>query len=304
MTRIAVLPSSLPILSEAIERAGAIPIDDPTIADAIVWADPSSPAKLKAVLEHSNARWVQLPFAGIESFFDSGAIDDSRVWTCAKGIYGPATAEHAFALTLAAAHQLHRHARATEWSYDLGARRLDGTTAVVIGTGGIGESYARFVKPLGVRLLAVNRSGSPAPWADQTTTSDSMLPFIDQADWIVVAAASTSSTKHLINGSVLGRMRSDAWIINVARGSLIDTNALIAALESNRIGGAALDVTEPEPLPKEHVLWRLPNVIITSHSANPFRLALGELSALLERNVARFITGEPLEGLVDVKLGY
>jgi phosphoglycerate dehydrogenase-like enzyme len=158
--------------------------------------------------------------------------------------------------------------------------------------------------PFGVRMTAVNRTGTPAPWAVRTHPATELLQLIPDADWIVLAAAATPQTRHLIGRDALAAMQPDAWLVNVARGTLVDTGALVDALRERRIGGAALDVTDPEPLPDDHPLWTLDNAIITSHTANTFSMALPELARLVERNVRAFIAGEPLEAAIDPALGY
>lgn len=303
---VAVLPGAPESILQAVEAGGGR-IADPARADAIVWTDPAGASGLREILGASVARWVQLPFAGIESFVEAGVIDASHTWTCAKGIYGHATAEQALALVLAAARFIHGHVAIRRWwrRSDGGThRRLAGTTALIVGTGGIGGSLAAMLRPLGPRILAVNRSGKPLEGALRTAPVDELPGLLPEADWVILAAALTPQTRGLFDGAMLARMRSDAWIINVARGPMIVTPALVEALEGPRIGGAALDVTDPEPLPDDHPLWRVPNCIITSHTANTFEMALPELSLLVRRNVERFASGEPLEGLVDPALGY
>jgi D-3-phosphoglycerate dehydrogenase len=121
---------------------------------------------------------------------------------------------------------------------------------------------------------------------------------------VVVAAAYTPETKGLFDAEMLARMRPDAWLINVARGGLVDTDALVGALRRKEIAGAALDVTDPEPLPDDHPLWSLDDVVITPHVANTWVMGLPELRARITRNVRRFAAGETLEGPVDPSLGY
>ena len=304
--KVAVVPIAVDVYKDAIARSGGA-VSDPNEADAIVWTDALDADGLRRLLVSSPARWVQLPFAGIERFVAAGLVDRNLTWTCAKGIYGPAVAEQVVALMLAAARQIHRHASVHEWlpdSHEVRHRRLAGTTAVVVGTGGIGRALAGFLAPFEVRIIAVNRSGTPMPGADATHRVDALPELLPEADWIVLAAAATPETQRLIGRDALARMKPGAWIVNVARGELVDTEALVEVLRDGDIGGAALDVTDPEPLPPDHPLWNIPNVIITSHTANTFRMAAPELAALVGRNVAHFAAGEPLEGLVDPVLGY
>jgi phosphoglycerate dehydrogenase-like enzyme len=160
------------------------------------------------------------------------------------------------------------------------------------------------VKPFGVRIIGMNRSGKPLEGAERTVRVGELLDVVGEADWVVLAAASTPETRHLIDDEVMTAMRDSAWIVNVARGAIIDTDALVAALVAGRIGGAALDVTDPEPLPDGHPLWDIPNAIITPHVANTWDMAVPELVGMVARNVAHFAAGEPLEGLVDPTAGY
>lgn len=272
-----------------------------------MWTDPRDSEGLREALGRSPARWVQLPFAGIESFVSAGVIDPGRTWTCAKGIYGRATAEHALAMVLLAARELHRHACTRSWlpSKELPAtRRLAGGTVLIVGTGGIGTALAEMLRPLGPRILAVNRSGAPMAGAERTVPVGDLDRCLPDADWVVIAAPLTPETTGLFGTDAFDAMKSSSWIVNVARGGLVDTEALVEALREGRIAGAALDVTDPEPLPDDHPLWGMDNVVITSHAANTFAMAIPELKELVARNVRRFAVGDPLEGLVDVRLGY
>lgn len=301
--RVAVAPTDKDGLAADIEAAGGT-IASPEEANAVVWVDPSRPEELGDLLDRSPARWVQLPFAGIEGFFDAGVIDDEHTWTCAKGIYGHSTAEHALTLTLAGARRLDEYARAVSWSHAGGERLLRTSTVVIVGTGGIGKALTGMLAPLGPRIVAVNRSGRPMDGADRTVTMDDLVAVVEDADFVVLAPALTPQTRGMIDREVFAAMRDGAWVVNVGRGPLIVTDDLVAALESGSIGGAALDVTDPEPLPAGHPLWRLPNALVTPHVANTWDMALPELRALVRRNVARFAGGEALEGLVDATAGY
>lgn len=306
--RVAVCPGSLPVLDDAVVSGGGA-VAAPEEADALVWTDPWDPEGLRKTLEGSRIAWVQLPFAGIEEFVTAGVVDDDHLWTCTKGVYGHTTAEHALALLLAAARRLHVHARATEWEQvadplDRTERSLGGATVLLIGTGGIGRALVGMLGPLGARTVAVNRSGRPLAGAAETHPVSELHKLLPDAEFAVLAAALTQETRHLVDGRALALMRRDAWLVNVARGGLVDTEALVRALRDGSIGGAALDVTHPEPLPPAHPLWTLPNVLLTPHVANTWAMAVPELASMVRRNVAHFAAGEPLEGIVDPALGY
>ncbi|MGH2806524.1 MAG: D-isomer specific 2-hydroxyacid dehydrogenase family protein [Actinomycetota bacterium] len=305
-TRIAIEPASEPGLEKAVTEGGGTIVGH-TEADGLIWINPRDPQGLKERLAASPATWVQLPFAGIESFVAAGVIDPERVWTCAKGIYGPACAEHALALMLAAARRIAHHARARRWEVPgLGSpeRRLKGTTVLVVGTGGIGSALIEMLQPFEVSIIAMNRSGRHVAGVERTEPVAALDRAAADADFVVIAAALTDETRGLVNGGTFAAMKSDAWLVNVARGGLVDTEALLEALGSDAIAGAALDVTDPEPLPEDHPLWSLDNALITPHIANTWDMAVPELRALVRRNVEKFRRGEELEGLVDISLGY
>ncbi len=300
---VAIAPPGEDELRTAVVDGGGRVVD-PGEADALVWTDPQDPDGLKDLLEKTSIKWVQLPFAGIEKFADAGVLDPALTWTCTKGAYGSSCAEHAMAFMLAAARLLHVHVPARSWAGQGPERRLKGCTVLIVGTGGIGESLAGMLKPFGPRILASNRSGRPMDGAERTETSDKLTDLVAEADYVVIAASLTPATKGMFDREVLEAMRPDAWIINVARGGLIDTDALVAALREGGIGGAALDVTDPEPLSDGHPLWAMDNVMITPHVANTWNMALPELVEMVRRNVANFSEGKELEGLVDPALGY
>ena len=300
---VAITPVRYPQIVEAVSQAGGI-LGSPSEAEGLIWTDPMAPDHLASVLAGSPATWVQLPFAGVESFADQ--LEPSRTWTSAKGIYGPAVAEHALALMLAAARGLHHYVKFTSWALPevAPARRLKGSRVLLVGTGGIGRALARLLEPLEPEITAVNRSGTPMPGASSTVPAALLGEVVGQADWVVLAAPLTKETTHLFDRRMLGAMSRQAWLVNVARGGLVDTTELVQALEHGSIGGAALDVTDPEPLPEGHPLWSFSNVIITPHIANTWDMALPELAARVERNVLAFGGGTPLEGQVDIALRY
>ena len=302
----AVLPAAEDGFRQAVVEGGG-QLTDPARADVIVWTDPHGPEALRAALAESPARWVQLPLAGIERFVSLGVIDPARVWTSAKGIYGYACAEHALALMVTAARRIHTHVLHRTWeAAPIGSRHrlFKGSTVLVVGTGGIGRALVSLLTSLDVRVLAVSRSGAPVEGAELTVSTDGLPELVPEADFVVLAAALTPQTRHLFGRRMLVRMRPTAWLINVARGGLIDTAALVDVLRDGLIGGAGLDVTDPEPLPADHPLWSCEDAIITPHVANTLDMSLPELRNLVRRNIRHFARGEPLEALVDPELGY
>jgi D-2-hydroxyacid dehydrogenase (NADP+) len=288
-----VAPESDRAVDEAVLAAGGR-IGRLEEASALIWLD-SNPDSFPSSLPDS-IRWVQLPSAGVERWLDK--VDRERVWTSAAGAYGLPVAEHALALMLAGTRRLHECARATTWTAPP-ARPLDGSTVAIVGAGGIGRALIGLLEPLDVEVLAVTRRGR-----DGTLPADRLGELLPTADHVVIAAPATADTRHIIGAAELEAMRDDAWLVNVARGSLIDTGALVDALARGAIGGAALDVTDPEPLPDGHPLWTEPRALITPHIANPEATLRRYLARHVQENVARFANGEPLHSRIDLDAGY
>jgi phosphoglycerate dehydrogenase-like enzyme len=288
-----VAPESDRAIEEAITAAGGRigPLDE---ADALVWLDWDSNTFDVELPER--VRWVQLPAAGVERWLER--TRDGRVWTSAAGAYGLPVAEHALALMLAGARRLADCARAQTWT-DPPARPLDGATVAIVGAGGIGRALMRLLGPLDVEILAVTRRGR-----DGTLPADRLPEVLPAADHVVIAAPATPDTRHVIGAAELDAMRDGAWLVNVARGTLVDTDALVAALRAGTIGGAALDVTDPEPLPDGHPLWSEPRALITPHIANPAATLRRYLARHVGENVARFARGADLLSVIDAEAGY
>jgi phosphoglycerate dehydrogenase-like enzyme len=293
-------PGSTDAIREAVERSGGRILPTPEDAEAMVWLGSASDL---AGLLHENVRWVQLHSAGVESWVASGSIDERHVFTSAAGAYAGTVAEHALALMLAGARRLHEDARATEWGKRWG-RLFAGSTVVILGAGGIGRALIRLLEPFDTRVLAVTRSGRAVPGATESYAADRTDELWPEGDFFVLAAPATTATSKMIGGRQLAAMQSHAWIVNVARGSLIDTDALVEALVAGSIGGAALDVTDPEPLPEGHPLWTEPRALITPHAANPPDALIRRLAERVEENVARYASGKDLVGVIDVEAGY
>jgi phosphoglycerate dehydrogenase-like enzyme len=236
-------------------------------------------------------------------WFEAGLMTADVVWTAAKGVYARPMAEHILAMILAAARGLPDRLRARTWGASYG-RVLTGATIGVVGAGGVGTELIGLLSPLAVRTIALTRDARSVPNADISVGPAELHTLLRESDFVVLTAALTGETAGMISAERLSLMRPDAWLVNVARGGLIDTPALVAALEARTIGGAALDVTDPEPLPDDHVLWTLPNVVITPHVASTPSMGAPLLSRRVEENVRRFAHGEELLGVVDQSLGY
>lgn len=286
---------------EAVVEAGGevVPVSEAT---ALMWADPAAAAEFPSVVASApDLQWIQLPYAGIENFADQ--LDPAKTWTCGKGVYADPVAEHIITLTLAGFRYLHTSIPATSWPEQQG-RNLLGANVTVIGAGGITESLLRLLKPWGANVTVVRRSVEPLAGADHTVTFAHAHEAIAQADVVVLAAALTDETRGMVDAGFLAAMNNDAWLINVARGGLVVTSDLIDALTEGDIAGAALDVTDPEPLPDGHPLWDAANCIITPHVGNTPEMGLPLIANRVRRNVEQWIADEPLIGLVNVEAGY
>ncbi len=257
--------------------------------------------------------WVQSTSAGVERYVAMPELADSEriVLTNMQGVHGPTIADHAFAMLLALTRDLPYYldpARRGSWNRRGSGSQpiaLQGRTLLVVGLGGIGSEVARRGKGFGMRVLATRRSDTPPPsYVDRQGSADELLEFLPEADVVAVCVPLTDQTKGMIGERELAAVKPGAYLINVARGKVVDTDALVAALESGRLAGACLDVTDPEPLPSDHPLWTMPNVIITPHMSGRSALTGERMRAIYLENLRRFGTGEPLLNVVDMKAGY
>jgi phosphoglycerate dehydrogenase-like enzyme len=302
---VALAPQPDELVEQAVRDAGGDVVGVDERPDALVWTTPGSWADLGPVLETATgARWVQLPFAGVEGVAAAGLLTPERTWTCAKGVYSEPVAEHALLLALAGLRSVAEYARARTWTGQ-SARTLYDAPVVVLGAGGITEALLCLLEPFRCPVTVVRRDGDRAvDGAARTVGVERLDDVLPDALVVVLALALTPETEHVIGTEQLQRMASDAVLVNVARGQHVDTDALVQALRDGVIGAAALDVTDPEPLPDGHPLWELPTSLVTPHTANPWVTARPLLARRIGENVRRFAAGEPLVGLVDPDAGY
>jgi len=302
--RVAVGPRMVGWVAEAVRRGGGEPVDLDDRSDALVWTSPVDTGELRAVLERApGISWVQLPLAGIEDVVAAGLIDHQRQWTSAKGAFAEPVAEHALALLLAGLRRLDMRARARVWGRPEGTSLFD-QPLVVVGAGGVAQALLRLLAPFRCRVAVVRRSAAPLAGADRTVDVGRLSDVLAGCRAVVLAAALTAESRGLIGFEQLEAMGPEAWLVNVARGEIVDTEALVEALRLGRLGGAALDVTEPEPLPSDHPLWRLPTCLITPHTADTEDMRRPLLSERISDNVRRLAQGRALVGRVDPDLGY
>ncbi len=274
----------------------------PPEAEALVWAEPAAPELLPGVLAAGlGIEWVQLPYAGIEDL--THLLDRDHRWTCGKGVYAEPVAEHVLMLALAGLRGMGSYARARRWSPPEG-RNLLGARVTVLGGGGITESLVRLLGPWDCQITVMRRHPAPMAGVDRVVGPESLHDALGDADVVVVALALTPETTGIIDADALRAMSPHAWLINVGRGGHVVTGDLVEALGTGAIGGAGLDVTDPEPLPDGHPLWSIDNCLITPHVGNTPEMGLKLLARRVTENVRRYIAGQELLGPVDVDLGY
>jgi D-2-hydroxyacid dehydrogenase (NADP+) len=258
-------------------------------------------------------RWVHSSAVGIGPVLSSALVASPVVVSNSKGIHSPAIAEHAIALVLALRRNVHtsvyRQAARVWAQVELESavvRPLSETELLVVGLGTIGERVAAMASSLGMRVTAVRRrvDASLPAGVRAVVGPERLVDVLPAADVVVLAVPTTDETRALIGRAELARMKPSAILVNVARGKLVDEDALADALEQHQIGAAGLDAFRVEPLPPGHRLWALPNALITPHSASFTGDYWTPVVDLFLENVARFRRGAPLLNLVDKVRGY
>ncbi|WP_258142557.1 D-isomer specific 2-hydroxyacid dehydrogenase family protein [Arthrobacter sp. MYb227] len=302
--RVSILPKPTPSLVAAIESAGGLVVELSEDTQGIVVDFAAAPGDLREALKtYPQITWVQLPSAGIEAFSSSIAAHQDIIWTSAKGAYAKPVAEHALALTLALLRQLPQRAKATSWGSPAGIS-LHGLNVMIIGAGGVALEILRLMKAFDTNVTMIRRQAIDVPGADRTFSLAELKNELPQTDVLIVAAALTPGTRSIIAAQELELLPNTSIIVNIARGGLIDTDALMTALQNKTIAGAALDVTEPEPLPDGHPLWTIGTALITPHSADTMEMIVPLLAERVHENVKILSNGQQLVGLVDAEAGY
>jgi phosphoglycerate dehydrogenase-like enzyme len=257
-------------------------------------------------------KWIHVTAAGVAQLMRPDVQAAGVTITNARGIHAVPMAEHTIGVMLALARKLPATVRfqdAQEWAqeaiWQLQPSELFGATLLIVGFGAIGVEIARRARAFGMRVEAVTRSGrGDSALADQIYPASQLLRALPQADYVVLAAPDTPETQRMISAPELKAMKPSAYLLNIARGALVDESALIDALERREIAGAALDVTEKEPLPAESPLWKLKNVFITPHTSAVSDMLWPRQTELLIENLDRWFSARDLKNLVDVTRGY
>jgi glyoxylate/hydroxypyruvate reductase A len=286
---------SVHIAATPSEAAGAI-------ADAEILYAWKFPLQLYA--KAGRLKWLQVMGAGVDWALVPELPPHVQI-TRAPGVFGPWMAEYVVAWCLWVTQRMkpYRDAqRQRRWDDHVLPDRLGGKTLSIVGLGDIGRDIARAARGLGMRVLGVSRRGRPVREATKMYPVAAMARALREADFVVLLLPLTPETRGIIGADALGAMKPTTWLINIARGAVVDEGALMAALEQRRIAGAVLDVFDREPLPPSHPLWKMDNVVVTPHISGPS--TADALTPVFNDNLARYLAGRPLRHVVDRHRGY
>ncbi|HLF93823.1 MAG TPA: D-2-hydroxyacid dehydrogenase, partial [Planctomycetota bacterium] len=263
--------------------------------------------------EAKDLRWVQQFSAGVEqiTFIPELQGNDKVVLTNMKRMYGPPIADHVMAMLLSLVRSLpHYQDLMKKGAWGKGADapfqgELQGKTMLVVGLGGNGAETAKRARAFGMTVVATDPREMAVPiYVSRLEKPDKLAALLPSADVVVLAAPLTPETTGLFGSAQFSLMKKGSFFINIARGKEVDHEAMVQAIRSGTLQGVGLDVTEPEPLPAHHALWKLPNVIVTPHVSGQSPGTNGRTKALFLENMRRFAAGEPLVNVVDKKSGY
>lgn len=280
-------------------------VNDKDIKEAEVIIGNLDRDKLKLC---SSLKWIQLNSAGADGYTD--LINDGILLTNASGAYGLAISEHMLGMLLEIKKKLYLYRdnqRNCIWRSEGSVTSIDGAVTLVIGMGDIGGDFARKVKALGGYVIGVKRTPSEKPpYCDELYTVDKLDRLLPRADIISLSLPGNAETEHILDRRRLNLTKQGSVILNVGRGSAIDTDALCELLDAGHFEGVGLDVTEPEPLPPDHRLWKIPNAVITPHISGFFHLhkTLERITDIAIDNMHRYAKGERLKNIVDIETGY
>lgn len=283
------------------KRSSDLTADDVRTVDVIVGNIAPS-----LLTDTPTLRWLQLSSAGADAYAKPGVLPSDVLLTNSVGAYGQAVSEHMAVMVLTIMKKLHRYRddqQACIWGEHGSVMTPAGANVLVLGAGDIGSHFASFMKALGSHVLGIRRtipSGDISPFDELHTMADlpDLLPHMDV---VVSFLPSTPQTRGLVNADFLAQMKPGAILANGGRGDLVVTDDLVEALASGRLSGAALDVTDPEPLPADNALWQQPNAFITPHVAGYWHLpiTLENVIDICTENVRRYVADEPLRNVVD-----
>lgn len=275
-------------------------------ADVVIGNVP--PQMLAAM---ANLKWLQLNSAGANQYCADGVLRDDVILTNATGAYGVAIAEHMVGVVLAMMKKLYRyydHQKQRQWQDEGHVQSIAGSTVVIVGYGDIGRHFGRLMKAFGAaKVIGVRRRhGAVPPEVDEMITLDELDAVLPTADIVTASLPETAATYHAFDADRLAKMKAGSFFVNVGRGTSVDQDALVQAVRQGRPAYAALDVTDPEPLPADSPLWTTPGIYVTPHVSGGYHATVTHdtIVQIAVANLRRFRQGEELENLVDRTTGY
>ena len=282
-------------------------INAATIADAhIIIGNPT----IEMAKEARNLKWLQLNSAGADSFVKEGVLKEGVILTNATGAYGLAISEHMIGVLLEIFKKLHLYRdnqNNSLWKDEGEVKSIYGSTVLIIGLGDIGGEFAKRIKALGGYTIGVRRSDTNKPdYLDELYLMDKIDELLPRADVVALSLPNTKETYKMFSAEKFSKMKDGAVLLNVGRGTCIDTEALCDALESGKLMGSALDVTDPEPLPRDHRLWQIKNAVITPHISGDYHLkeTHNRIVRIAIENLKAFAENKEMRNLVDFSTGY
>ena len=255
-------------------------------------------------------QWLQLNSAGTDAYIKPGVMPAGVKLTNATGAYGLALSEHMTAQLLAMMKKLYIYydnQKEGKWQDEGKVKSIYGSKVLVVGMGDIGGEFAKRMKALGAQVTGIRRRVHEIPdYVDAMGEMANLDSYLAEADIVASSLPGTKATYHLFNEERFNAMKKGSYFLNIGRGGAVDTDALVKTMKAGHLAGAALDVTEPEPLPKEHPLWKTPNVYITPHISGDFHLDYthDRIIDIAAKNLELFLAGKPLKNEVDFSTGY
>jgi phosphoglycerate dehydrogenase-like enzyme len=300
---VAIEPKSDLAYEQAVVSAGGEVAALSDQVSALIWTDYSAPEKLAVVLEQNpQIEWVQLPFAGVDAFAD--VLSAPVKFTSAKGSYKEPVAEHALALSLALGRKIPVRVKATSWGKREAVSFYD-SNVLIVGAGGITQELIGMLKPFRASIsVCRNQAELPVQRSSDVFGVEQLAKKISKADLVVIACALTDKTRGLFDLELMSKMKPTAFLVNVARGPIIKTADLVTALDQGLIAGAAVDVTDPEPLPDGHPFFGRDDLIVTPHTADTKEIVMRHFALRVQQNVKAFLGQGPWIGEVDPERGY
>jgi phosphoglycerate dehydrogenase-like enzyme len=281
------------------------------IADADAFIGNITSAEVRA---GKNLKWVGVMSAGVENVLfpkdgSSDLRDSNIILTNNKIVQGPEIADHALAMLLMLSRNLnvlYRNDQQQIWNpRSFHGIELRGKTAVVIGVGGIGTQISLRANAFGMNVIGVDPEDKPfVPFIQRVVKPDQLDEVLPEADVVFISAPDTPKSHKMMGAHQFGLMKKNSYFIAVSRGGIYDMNGLVKAMDEKRLAGAGVDVTDPEPLPKDHPLWKFPNAVITPHIAGRSDQDAGRMVGTIKENLKRFVEGKPMINVVDKRKGY